>query len=132
MLIRLEMIGNLGGEPEMRYTTAGTPITSFNVAANETWTGKDWQKQQRTTWVRVSAWGQLAEICAKWLHKGDRVFVEGRPSARGWSDKNSGEARASLELTASTVRFLSTQSGDASGGHADEEIGSSAQADIPF
>lgn len=109
MFLRLEVIGNLGGDPEMRFTPGGDAVTTFSVASNKTWTGKDGVKHEKATWVRVSAWRHLAENCAKFLHKGDQVFVEGEAESRAWIDKGNGEAKSIIELTASNVRFLRTQ-----------------------
>ena len=78
MYQKVTIIGNLGRDPEMRYTPSGQAVTSFNVATNRTYTGSDGQKVKETTWFRVSAWGKQAEICNNYLHKGSKVFIEGR------------------------------------------------------
>ena len=99
------IIGNLGSDPEMRFTPGGKAVTSFSVATSEKWTGADGKPQERTTWWRVSVWDKQAEIVEKYLKKGRQVMVKGRVEARAFTDK-SGEVRASLELTANTVKFL--------------------------
>lgn len=135
MFLRLEVIGNLGGDPEMRYTPSGDAVTTFNVASNKVWTGKDGVKHEKATWVRVSAWRALGENCAKFLHKGDQVFVEGEAEARGWIDKSSGEVKAMLELNASNVRFLRTQNNGAGNGEQSPVVQTSLPAhndDVPF
>ncbi len=117
MYQKVIIIGNLGRDPEMRYTADGTPVTSFSVATNEKWYDKEGQLQERTTWWRVSAWRKQAETCNQYLSKGQQVMVEGhlRPDPetggpRIWTG-NDGVARASFELTALQVRFLARPSG---------------------
>ena len=100
------IVGNLGRDPEMRYTQDGVPVTNFSVATNERWTDRDGQPQERTTWFRVTAWRKMAEACNQYLSKGKQVFVEGRVSASAWVPKDGGDPRATLELTARTVKFL--------------------------
>jgi len=104
--------GHLGRDPEMRYTPAGHPVTSFSVASNRRWTDQDGQPQEETIWFRVSAFGKLAEICNQFLAKGRPVLVEGRlrPDESGnpriWIGQD-GAPRASFDVIANTVRFLS-------------------------
>jgi single-strand DNA-binding protein len=105
MYQQLIIIGNLGNEPELRYTAGGVPVASFNVAVNRRWTKEDGSPGEETTWFRVSAWRKLGEICAQYLHKGRQVLVIGRVSARAYTTSD-GEQRASLEVTALDVRFL--------------------------
>ncbi len=100
------IVGYLGGDPEMRYTPSGTPVTSFSVAVNRKWNGKDGEQQEKTTWFRVTAWRKLAENCTQYLHKGSLVLVEGDIDVSAWTGQD-GQPRASLELTARSVRFLS-------------------------
>lgn len=96
MYQQVVIVGRLGGDPEMRFTQDGKAVTSFSVAVDA---GKD-----KTTWFRVSAWEKLAETCNQYLQKGKQVLVEGRVSASAYL--KDGEARASLDLTAHTVKFL--------------------------
>ena len=112
MFQKVIIVGNLGKDPEMRYTPGGQPVTNFSVATNRRYT-KDGAKVDETVWFTVTAWGKLAETCAEYLSKGRKVLVEGRLTAdaetggpRVWED-NSGQARASYELNALTVQFLS-------------------------
>jgi len=119
MYQKLIIIGNLGRDPEQRFLESGKAVTSFSVATSEKWTGQDGQPQERTVWWRVSAFGKLAEICKDYLHKGSKVYVEGRVQAdpktggpRIWNGQD-GAPRASFELTADTVKFLSPK-GDGS------------------
>ena len=107
--------GYLGRDPEMRYLPNGTPVTNFSVASSRKWTNKDGQKQDETVWFRISAFGRTAEVCNEYLAKGRPVLVEGRlrPDDNGnpriWTG-NDGQARASFEVVAQTVRFLSGRS----------------------
>jgi single-strand DNA-binding protein len=112
MYQKITIVGNLGRDPEMRYTPQGTPVTNFSVATNRKWTNADGTPGEETTWFRVSAWGRTAEVCNEYLSKGRQVLVEGqlRPDPqtggpRVWTG-NDGIARASFEVTARTVRFL--------------------------
>jgi single-strand DNA-binding protein len=110
------IVGNLGRDPEMRYTPSGQAVTSFSVAVSEQYTNAGGEKVKRTTWFRVSAWGKSAEICNQYLKKGSKVLVEGRLTADPATgspklyDKQDGTKGANFDLTASTVRFLSSQS----------------------
>ena len=108
MFLELAMIGNLGQDPEARYTADGTPVVSFPVAVTRRWTDREGQKQEETTWIDVTVWGGLAETCRQYLVKGRQVFVRGRPEARAFIRKN-GEAGAALHLTANDVVFLGSK-----------------------
>ena len=122
------LVGYLGRDPEMRYTPSGTPVTSFNVATTRKWTDAEGQQQEKTTWFRVTAWRRLAETCNQYLTKGRLVLVEGEIDASAWTDRN-GEARASLELRASRVRFLG---GKGERAEVSEEAPPEAEEEIPF
>lgn len=104
-LNKVMIIGNLGGEPEMKYTANGDAVTTFSVAANESWTGKDGDKQERTEWFSVVAWKRLAETCAQYLEKGRSVYVEGRLQTRSWEGQD-GKKNYRTEVIADQVRFL--------------------------
>ena len=126
------IVGNLGGDPEMRYTPSGTAVTNFSVAVSRRWTGRDGQKQEKTTWFRVNAWDKLAELCNQYLSKGRLVLVEGDVEARAWTTQE-GEARASLDLRAINVQFLggaSQSEGYNAGGSGDSSP--AGEDDIPF
>jgi len=114
------VIGHLGRDPEMRYTPSGVPVCSFSVATTRKWTDAAGAAQEKTTWFRVSAWRKLAETCSQYLHKGQLVMVEGEIDASAYTPKDGGEPRASLELTARTVKFLS-KSGEAQEAAAEDE-----------
>jgi single-strand DNA-binding protein len=109
---KIVIVGNLGRDPEMRYTADGTPVTSFSVATNRKWTNPDGSQGEETIWFRISAWRRLAETCNQYLSKGRLVLVEGRINPdratggpRIWTGQD-GIARASYEVTAATVKFL--------------------------
>lgn len=110
-------IGNLGNDPEQRFTPGGVPVASFSLAVNRTWTNQDGQRQDKTTWVRVTCWKKQAEIVAQYLTKGSKVMVIGEiEEARPYTDRD-GNQRASIEITAQTVKFLS---GKGDGSDSDE------------
>ncbi len=119
MYERIFLAGNLGRDPELRYTPNGTPVTSFSVATNERWTDQDGEPQQRTTWWRVKAWGSQAEAVNEFLSKGSQVFIEGRmdpdPETGGprlWTGSD-GRTRASFEIVARRVSFIGRRGGAA-------------------
>jgi single-strand DNA-binding protein len=99
------VVGNLGRDPEMRYTSQGTPVCTFSVATNEKRKDKSGEQQDFTTWFRVTVWGKQAETVSKYLTKGRSVYVEGRMHVEEWADKE-GKQRYTLELNASDVRFI--------------------------
>jgi len=113
------VVGNVGKDAEMRYTPSGAAITSFSVATNREYTASSGEKVKETVWFRISAWGKQAEICNQYVKKRMMVLVEGRLNAdpqtggpRLWGDP----VRASFEVTAGTVRFLSRQEVEQTGG----------------
>ncbi len=105
MYQQVVIVGNLGSDPEMRFTPSGIPVTSFSVAVNRRWTDSNGEQREKTTWFRVTAWRRLAELCNQYLSKGRLVLVEGEIDASAWLD-NQGNPRATLELTARKVKFL--------------------------
>lgn len=136
MYQKITLIGNLGRDPEMRYTPSGQAVTSFNLATNRTYTGSDGQKVKETTWFRVSAWGKQAEICNNYLHKGSKVFIEGRlvadPATGGPRifTRQDGTTGASFEVSVSAVQFLESRAeSDSSQGGEDFVAGDD---EIPF
>jgi single-strand DNA-binding protein len=99
------IVGHLGGDPELKYTSSGQAVARFNVATSENWTDKQGQKQERTEWHRVVVWGKLGEVCGKHLSKGRQAYVEGRLQTRQWEDQQ-GQKRYTTEVVANTVQFL--------------------------
>ena len=123
MYHKVILVGNLGRDPEMRYTPNGKSVTNFTVATSEKWTGQDGQVQERTVWWRVSTFGKLAEICNEYLSTGQKVLVEGTINAdpktgnpHFWTGQD-GEPRANFELKALVVKFLSSAKNGASEGN---------------
>jgi single-strand DNA-binding protein len=99
------LVGNLGSDPEMRYTPSGQGVCEFRVATNESWNDKNGQRQERTEWHRIVVWGKRAEVCSKYLSKGRSVYVEGRIQTRTYDDKE-GNKRYITEIVAQDVQFL--------------------------
>jgi single-strand DNA-binding protein len=107
-LTKIMLIGNLGTDPEMRFTPSGNPVTSFNVATNRVYTTSDGERKQETEWFRVTAWRKQAESCNQFLTKGKLVYVEGSLRTRTWEDRD-GQRRTTLEVNADRVLFLDRQ-----------------------
>lgn len=99
------ILGRLGADPDVRQTQGGTTVCNFNVATSESYTDRDGQRQERTEWHRIVAWGQLGELCGKYLTKGREAFIEGRIETREWEDKD-GQKRYTTEIRALTVQFI--------------------------
>jgi single-strand DNA-binding protein len=111
---KIHIIGNLGRDPELRYTPQGTAVCQFSVATNERRRDKAGEQQDITTWFRITAWGKQAETASKYLSKGRRVYVEGRLHMEEWTDRE-GKARQTLEVNASEIQFLDSGAGDMEG-----------------
>ncbi|MEJ7652054.1 MAG: single-stranded DNA-binding protein [Chloroflexia bacterium] len=107
-LNKVMIIGRLGADPELRYTPAGTPVASFNVACGRRWTTPDGETHDETEWVRTVAWNKLAEICNQYLSKGSKIYVEGRLQTRSWDDQ-SGQKRYSTEVVANEMIMLDSR-----------------------
>src|SRR3990172_10055992 len=120
------LVGNLGKDPEIRYTPGGVAVANFTLATSENWTSKEGKKETKTEWHRIVAFGRLAEICGEYLNKGKQVYIEGRIQTRQWEDKD-GNKRYTTEIVAQTMQFLGAAGGKgaasqaASGGGAQEE-----------
>jgi single-strand DNA-binding protein len=99
------IIGNLGRDPEMRYTPSGKPVTSFSLASSRTWVSADGERREETEWFNVVAWGNLAEICNQHLMKGQQVYIEGRLQTRCWEDDN-GQRHFRTEVVANEMIVL--------------------------
>lgn len=128
------LIGNLGKDPEMRFTPSGQPVTTLSLATNRRYNNTNGQPVKETTWFRITVWGKQAEACNQHLHKGSRVLVEGRltpdPETGGphiW--ENNGKYGASFEVTASAVRFVSSREDT---DESETPMNTSNESDIPF
>lgn len=110
------LIGNVGKDPEVRFTGAGQAVANFTIATNEIWTDKTGAKQERVEWHRITTWGKLAELCGQYLQKGRSAYVEGRITTREWEDKE-GKKQFTTEIVASEVKFLGAKGDDAAPPH---------------
>ena len=121
-LNKIMIIGNLGRDPEMRYTPSGRPVTTFSVATSRSWNTADGEKRVETEWFNVVAWGNLAEICKQYLAKGQQVYVEGRLQTRHWDDAD-GNKHTSVEIVANEMIILGDrrETSDASTGEPETE-----------
>jgi single-strand DNA-binding protein len=139
---RVILVGNLGRDPELRYTAGGQPVASFSVATNERWNDREGKTQERTEWHRIVVWGKQGENCANYLQKGRSVYIEGRLQTREWEDKE-GQKRQTTEVVAQTVQVLDRREGaprtpggaGEPGGSSDPEPGpapSGGSDDSPF
>ena len=105
------LIGNLGKNPEVRHTPSGAAVANFSIATNEAWNNREGQREERTEWHRVVAFGKLADICGQYLKKGKQVYIEGRLQTRSWEDRD-GNKRYTTEIVASNMTMLG-RAGDA-------------------
>ena len=99
------LIGNLGRDPEVRYTPSGTAVANFSLATTDNWTNKDGEKQSRTEWHRIVAWGRLGETCGEYLSKGSQVYIEGSIQTNEWEDQE-GNKRKTTEIRAWRMQML--------------------------
>lgn len=104
-LNKVMIIGHLGRDPEMRFTPSGRPVTNFNVATSRSWNSSDGTRRTETEWFNIVAWGNLAEICNKYLEKGQQVYIEGRLQTRHWED-DEGNKRSTVEVVAREMVML--------------------------
>ncbi|NTX06070.1 single-stranded DNA-binding protein [Myxococcus sp. CA040A] len=110
------LIGNLGADPEVRFTPGGQAVANFRIATSESWQDKNGQKQERTEWHRIVVWGKLAELCGEYLKKGRQCYVEGRLQTREWMDKEN-RKNYTTEVVANAVTFLGGRdAGEGAGG----------------
>jgi single-strand DNA-binding protein len=134
------LIGNLGRDPELRYTKNGQAVANFTLATSDSFTNREGTREERTEWHRIVAWAKTAELCTKYLSKGRSVYIEGQLRTREWEDKE-GHKRQTTEVHAQTVQFLGAPGGarggeGSRGGAADEGSPAAgeppASDDIPF
>ena len=138
-LNKVQIIGNLGADPEMRFTANGRAVTTLRIAVNRSYTTQDGERHEETEWVRVVAWQKLAELASQYLAKGRSVYVEGRLQTREWEDKE-GQRRFTTEVVAQDIQFLDRRgggdydgdSGAASASPAGGDAGSVDPDDLPF
>ena len=109
------LVGRLGRDPETRYTGSGQAVANFTMATDETYKDRNGERQKRTEWHRITAWGKLAEICQQYLKKGTMVYIEGRIQTREWQDKE-GQKRTSHDIVANTMKMLSSRADAAAAG----------------
>jgi single-strand DNA-binding protein len=124
MLNKIMLIGNLGRDPEFNVTPEGTPVAKFSLAVNRVYKSRSGEKKEETEWFNIIAWRQLAETCEKYLHKGSKVYVEGRFSTRKYMDKENIQ-RTAMEVTINEMEMLDTK---ASSGGSSSYAGSGSSA----
>lgn len=115
-LNRVQLIGHLGKDPEVKYTPQGTPVAKITIATNERFKDKGGEWQDRTEWHNVVLWSRMAEIAGEYLKKGKQVFIEGRLQTRSWDDKQTGQKKYMTEIVASDMILLGGGGGRAEGG----------------
>jgi len=131
------LLGNLGRDPEVRFTQGGTPVANFTMATTDRWSDPSGEKKEKTEWHRIVVWGKQAEVAGEYLRKGRPVFVEGSLQTREWTDRE-GNKRYTTEVRAQRIQLLGRPDdrGAASGGPPAEETGEPAagfaEDDIPF
>ena len=108
---RIILVGNLGRDPELRYTAQGTPVCSFSMATNERRKDRNGEMQDHTTWFRITLWNRLAETASQYLQKGKQVYIEGRLRVEEYIDRD-GKPRHSLEVFATDMHFIGSRGGD--------------------
>lgn len=130
-LNKMMVIGNLGSDPEMRFTANGTPVASFRIAVTNSYTGQDGERREETEWFTVSAWRKLAETCTQFLSKGRKAYVEGRLRTRTWEGAD-GQKRFNLEIIAERVLFLDRPAAGASATLPGSAEGDVEPDELPF
>ncbi len=130
-LNKVTLIGNVGKDPELRYTSSGVAVANFSVATNEQWKDPDGNTQERTEWHNIVAWRKLAEICGEWLKKGKKVYIEGRLQYRSYDDKN-GIKRYMTEVVAQDMIMLDSRGAAVSPPSQPEESPTVEKDDLPF
>jgi single-strand DNA-binding protein len=116
-LNKVMLIGNLGRDPEVRYTASSVAVATFSIATNESWQDQDGNTQERTEWHNIVTWRKLAEICHQYLRKGSKVYIEGRIQTRSYDDKNTGVKKYMTEIVASSMIMLDSKEAGTGGGN---------------
>ena len=119
------LVGHLGKDPEVRFTSTGSAVANFSMATSEVWNDREGKRQERTEWHNIVVWGKQGETCGQYLAKGRQVYVEGSIRTRSYDDKNTGAKRYITEIVAQRIQFLGGGGGtrlapQADGGHADD------------
>src|SRR6266480_2880706 len=131
MLNKIMLIGNLGKDPELNVTSDGTPVTKFSLAVNRTTKTSTGEKKEETDWFNIVAWRQLAELCERYLHKGSKVYIEGRLTQRKYTDKE-GVQRTSVEVIANDMQMLDSKAASTSSGSESFSAVSAGDSNDPF
>ena len=132
MVNKVILVGNLGKDPEVRYTSGGQAVANLRIATSRSWTDKQsGQRKEETEWHDVEVWGKQAEQCGEYLAKGRQVFVEGRLKTDKWQDKQSGQERSKVKVVADTVRFLGGRGAGGAGGAGGGGRGGAPMPDEP-
>ncbi len=118
MINKVILVGRLGKDPEIRSTPSGTSVARFSLATDEKFTDKNGEKQERTEWHNIVAWGKLAEICGQYLKKGKLVYIDGSIRTDSWDDKESGQKKYRTEIVANTMKMLDRKGDEGGGGGA--------------
>jgi single-strand DNA-binding protein len=129
-LNKVMLIGNLGADPEIRYTPSGAAVANFNMATKAQWTTKEGEKQDSTEWHRIVAWRRLGEICGEYLHKGSLVYIEGRLQTRSWEDRD-GNKRYTTEIVAQGMQMLDRAGQSAEAVSTEERFPTEEPLDVP-
>ena len=132
MINKVILVGRLGKDPEIRSTPSGTSVAKFTVATDEKFTDRSGEKQERTEWHNIVAWGKLGEICGQYLRKGKLVYIEGSIRTDSWEDKESGQKKYRTEIVANTMKMLDRRGDEGAngggGGYQSRPSGKSAPA----
>lgn len=128
MLNKIMLIGNLGRDPELQVTSDGTPVTKFSLAVSRSYNSSTGERKEETEWFNIVAWRNLAERCEKYLHKGSKVYIEGRITQRKYTDRD-GIQRTAVDVIANDVQFLTPKSATVGAG---SYAGNSSDSDDPF
>lgn len=125
MINKVILVGRLGKDPEIRSTPQGSTVAKFTVATDEKFTDREGNKQERTEWHNIAAWGKLGEICGQYLKKGKLVYIEGSIRTDSWDDKESGQKKYRTEIIANTMKMLDRRGDEGGGGGGGYDRGSS-------
>jgi single-strand DNA-binding protein len=135
-LNKVMLIGNLGKDPDLRYTTSGVAVATFSLATNESWKDQDGNQQERTEWHNIVAWRKLAEFTGEYCKKGRKIFVEGRIQTRSYDDRNTGAKKYITEIVADNIILLdprgSTEGAAPPAQSEEPQAGPAQKDDLPF